>query len=113
MSAWNQFTLYFGFEEKFFDISLRGTPADWQTHWFAEVIAAHTNVKFSQENKLCTVPRKKLAHKYKRGCRMSVFPIETTGGVPATHFTVKAAVMSYARMTFYSLCYFCFSTVYN
>lgn len=44
-----------GWKEKFFDISLKRTPVDWKTLLLiTEVTVQHTNLKFSEESKLCS-----------------------------------------------------------
>lgn len=49
--------------KKFFDISLRGTPVDWKTLLLiTEVTAQHTNLKFSEESKLCSSSQKTHTH---------------------------------------------------
>ncbi len=54
-------------KKKFFDISLRGTPVDWKTLLLiTEVTVQHTNLKFSEERKLCSSSRKTHTHTHTR-----------------------------------------------
>lgn len=91
-------------KKKFFDISLRGTPVDWKTLLLiTEVTVQHTNLKFSEESKLCSTSQKSThtqTHTNKSvAARISVFPnIKRKAG--CCRFLKKAIVLSYTKLTF-------------